>query len=96
MRRLYLVTYDIADDKRLRSVFKIMRGYGDRLQDSVYRCELSDKEKLEMIGELEDVIHHDEDQVLLIPLGPARGEIEQNIEALGKPYTLPERHAVVV
>lgn len=96
MRRLYLVTYDIADPKRLRLVFKIMRGYGDHLQYSVFRCELSDKEKFEMIGYLEDVIHHNEDQVLLVPLGPARGETERNIEALGKPYNLLEKHAVVV
>lgn len=96
MRRLYLVTYDIADPKRLRSVFKIMRGYGDHLQYSVFRCELSDKERFEMIEELEDVIHHDEDQVLLVPLGPARGELEQNIESLGKPYALVERQATVI
>ena len=96
MRRLFLVTYDIADPKRLRQVFKTMRGYGDHLQYSVFRCELSDKEKFEMIGRLEDIIHHDEDQVLLVPLGPARGEAERNIEALGKPYNLLERHAIVV
>ena len=69
MRRLYLVTYDIADSKRLRLVFKIMREHGDHLQYSVFRCELSDREKFEMIGDLEEVIHHDKDQVLLIPLG---------------------------
>jgi len=27
MRQSYLVCYDIADDKRLRKVFKTMRGY---------------------------------------------------------------------
>jgi len=34
MRSSYLVTYDIADDKRLRQVFQTMRGYGDHLQFS--------------------------------------------------------------
>jgi len=96
MRRVYVVTYDIADDKRLRRVFKIMKGYGDHLQFSVFRCELSDRDRFELIGDLEEVIHHNEDQVLLIPLGPAGGQYEQNIEALGKPYILPERHATVV
>jgi len=96
MRHLYLVTYDITDDKRLKSVHKTMRGYGDRLQYSVFRCELSNKEKFEMIGDLEGIIHHDADQVLLIPLGPAGGETEHRIEALGKPYTVLERHAIVV
>ncbi|PJF46320.1 MAG: CRISPR-associated endonuclease Cas2, partial [Candidatus Thermofonsia Clade 3 bacterium] len=40
MRTLYIVTYDIADDRRWRKVFKLMYGYGDRLQYSVFRCAL--------------------------------------------------------
>jgi len=28
---LYLVTYDICDPKRLRKVYRLMRGYGDHL-----------------------------------------------------------------
>ena len=38
MRQSYLVCYDISDDKRLRKVFKTMRGYGDHLQYSVFEC----------------------------------------------------------
>ena len=41
MRTSYLVSYDISDDKRLRQVFKIMRGYGDHLQYSVFECQLT-------------------------------------------------------
>src|SRR3546814_3297354 len=29
---LYIVAYDISDDKRLRKVFKLMKGYGEWLQ----------------------------------------------------------------
>ncbi len=32
MRNSYIVSYDISDDKRLRQVFKIVRGFGDHLQ----------------------------------------------------------------
>ncbi len=35
MRMSYLVCYDISDDKRLRRVFKAMRGYGDHLQAGI-------------------------------------------------------------
>jgi CRISPR-associated endonuclease Cas2 len=38
MRTSYIVTYDIADDKRLRKVFQTMRKYGDHLQFSVFEC----------------------------------------------------------
>ena len=96
MRRIHIVTYDIADDKRLRLVHRKMRGYGDHLQYSVFRCELSDKEKIQMIAELDELLHHTEDQVLIIPLGPADGYNHANIQALGKPYTYAERCATVV
>ena len=32
MRMSYLVCYDISDEKRLRKVFKAMRGYGDHIR----------------------------------------------------------------
>jgi len=40
MRSVYLVCYDVADDKRLRKTYKKMRGFGDPVQYSVFRCEL--------------------------------------------------------
>ena len=45
MRNVYLVCYDVANDKRLRRTFKKMCGFGDPLQYSVFRCELSPPEK---------------------------------------------------
>jgi CRISPR-associated protein Cas2 len=52
MRLLYVVTYDISDKKRLRKVFRLMRGYGDHLQLSVFRCELSGVERFELLVSL--------------------------------------------
>src|SRR5690606_35574631 len=45
MRTAYVVTYDICEPKRLRRVYRIMLGYGDHLQYSVFRCELTDRER---------------------------------------------------
>jgi len=96
MRLLYIVTYDISNDKRLRSVFRIMNGYGDHLQYSVFRCELSDQERIQLIEKLHNVLKHDEDQVLFFPLGPAGGEREENIYFLGRAYTAIERGPVII
>ncbi len=41
MRRRYLITYDISDDKRRARVFKSLRNRGDHLQFSVFLCELN-------------------------------------------------------
>lgn len=96
MRRIYLVTYDIADDKRLRKVFKKMNGYGEHLQYSVFQCELSDKERAQMIAELNPLINHREDQILVFSLGPAESYNASATLAIGRPYVFVERHAVVV
>ena len=70
MRQSYLVCYDISDDKRLRKVFKTMRGYGDHLQYSVFECQFTPRDLIRCRSELSCIIHHDEDQVLFVHLGP--------------------------
>jgi len=96
MRLMYVVTYDICDKKRLRSVFKLMHGYGDRLQLSVFRCELSDRERAELIARLCEIVKHDEDQVLFFPLGPAGGARETRVHHVGKAYVPVEHGAVII
>lgn len=86
MRTTYLVCYDIADDKRLRRVFKLCRNYGDHLQFSVFECDLDPAEKVRLETALGDLIDHAQDQVLFISLGPAEGRGNRVITALGIPY----------
>lgn len=87
MRSSYLVCYDISDDKRLRRVFKIMRDWGDHLQYSVFECQLTRADLARLRAELSEVIHHGEDQVLFVDLGPAEGRGDRVITALGRPYS---------
>lgn len=96
MRQAYIVTYDICDPKRLRRVYKLMRGWGEHLQLSVFRCELNKRELIEVRAGLATLIHHDEDQVLFVDIGPVEGRGSVSISALGKPYQPPERRALVV
>lgn len=42
MKKWYLVTYDIREAKRLRRVAKILEGYGERLQYSVFRVRVTE------------------------------------------------------
>ncbi|NJN76802.1 MAG: CRISPR-associated endonuclease Cas2 [Synechococcaceae cyanobacterium RL_1_2] len=41
---LYVVTYDITDNKRRQKVAHILEGYGSRVQFSVFECHLSRKQ----------------------------------------------------
>ena len=70
MRNVYLVCYDVADDKRLRKTYKKMCGYGDPIQYSVFRCELSSIEKQLMKEALWAILNRQQDRVMLVNLGP--------------------------
>ena len=94
MRNRWIVCYDICEPKRLRLVYKILRGYGDWMQLSVFRCELSDRERVVLRGLLSEVVNHDEDQVIFVDIGPAEGRGATAIETLGKPMV--ERPRVLV
>ncbi len=96
MRFSYLICYDICDEKRLRKVFQIMRGYGDHLQYSVFECQLTSSDLARCRAELAAVIHHKEDQVLFVNLGPAENRGERVIAALGKPYTAMDAPCIIV
>jgi CRISPR-associated protein Cas2 len=95
MRHTYIVTYDISDPKRLRKVFKLMLGYGDHIQLSVFQCELNPRELVELRHSLGEIIHHTEDQVLFANLGPVEGRGSESIESLGRAYVDLERTAIV-
>lgn len=95
-RQAYIVTYDISDPKRLRRVFETMRDVGDHLQLSVFRCELNPSEMVQLRDRLADIINFAEDQVLFADLGPAEGRGTKCVSSLGRAYTHPERHAIVI
>ena len=96
MRRSYLVCYDICDDKRLRKVHRTMRNYGDHLQYSIFECQLNAIELAKCQYELNEIIKHNEDQVLFVDLGQSTSRGERTISALGKPYIPFDAPCVVV
>jgi len=97
MRRRYLVTYDISDDKRRDRVFKALRDRGDHVQFSVFLCELNPREHAALKGLLQEYVHQREDQVLILDLGAADNalEIGQGLECVGVAYRPPQRVIVV-
>lgn len=96
MRNSFIVCYDICDPKRLRQVFKIMRGWGDHLQYSVFECQLTKMDAARLRAQLSEVIHHTEDQVLFVNLGPTEGRGDRVISAIGKAYVSIDAPLIVV
>ena len=92
---LFIVTYDIADQKRWRRVFKAMNGYGEWIQLSVFQCRLSRRRRAELETRLRELVKNGEDHVLLIDVGPA-DKIALAVESIGKTFAKIERHATVI
>lgn len=93
--RLYVVTYDIADQRRWRRVFKAMQGYGDWLQLSVFQCRLNRRNRAEMETALRELVKAGDDHVLIIDVGPA-DRVHLAVESIGKTFAKVQRDAVVI
>ncbi len=92
---LYIVAYDISDPKRWRRVFRLMNGYGDWVQLSLFQCRLSRQRHAELIALLDGIIHNGEDHLVLLDLGPAEN-IVPRVVSLGKTFTPVAREPVIV
>ena len=93
--RLYIVTYDISEQRRWRRVFKAMHGYGDWLQLSVFQCRLTKRRRAELETRLRELVKAGEDHVLLVDVGPA-DKIELAVESIGKSFSKVGRRATVI
>jgi CRISPR-associated protein Cas2 len=92
---LYIVAYDIAAPRRWRKVFRIMEGYGEWVQLSVFQCRLTRRRQIELKLALADIINHAEDHVIIVEVGPAAAN-RPRIESLGKPFSVVDRGPVIV
>ena len=93
--RTYIVTYDIADSRRWRRVFKTMNGFGEWLQLSVFQCRLSKRRRAELEARLRELIKVGQDHVLVIDIGPT-DKTDIAVTSIGKTYAAIERQAIVI
>lgn len=92
---IYLITYDICDDKRLRRVHKLLKGYGEWVQLSVFQCRLSKRRHAELMSLLDGMIVHKHDHVLILDIGPA-DQVKPRVVSLGKTFEAVAREPVIV
>ena len=92
---IYIVTYDVSDTKRWRSVFNLMKGYGEWLQLSVFQCRLSRRRHAELLATLDEIILDQHDHVLMLDLGPAE-KVNPRVVSLGKTFEAVAREPVIV
>lgn len=68
MKAPYLVCYDIADERRLTQIYRLMKGRGLHIQYSVFYCVLTDREIKTLKNEIKQIIHPRYDDVRIYPL----------------------------
>lgn len=93
-RRRFLVAYDIRDPKRLRDVHTTAKRYGYALQYSVFICDLGEQELIRLKWDMGDVIHDDDDEVVIVDLGDARDTTR--FDFLGRQRRLPRQGPTIV
>ena len=97
--RVYIVAYDIGDQKRWRHVFKLMHGYGQWLQLSVFQCRLTPRRRAELGAALEQLIKREEDHVVIMDVGMDVGpadRVQLAVESFGKRFDPIVREAIVI
>ena len=91
MSMLYIVAYDIPNDKRRTKLHKMLCGFGDWTQYSLFECYLNERDLVRLRAKLDDLIEPDEDSVRLYPLCAA---CQKAVETIGSP--LPEEKITVI
>jgi CRISPR-associated protein Cas2 len=89
----YVVTYDIPCDKRRGKVSKLLEGYGQRVQYSVFECVLAAGKYQELQRRLARRVNLSEDSVRFYPLS---GHTRQDVEAWGGGQITAEPTSIIV
>jgi len=97
MRRCFLVCYDVCDAKRLRRVHRLLKGYGEPWQYSVFFCVLRDVDRAQLQADLTDEIDLAQDRVLIVDLGRDEEAARRASYSLGETLApLAESNSILV
>lgn len=66
--RLWVIAYDIADDRRRRQLVKCLASQMQRVQESVFEGWLMQKELNDLINQAKPILNLEEDQLRAYPL----------------------------
>ena len=76
----YLISYDIKNTKRRTWISKLLLGYGERVQYSVFECEITHTELPGIMSKIKNIIDLTEDSIRIYYLTE---ELKQKIRIIG-------------
>ena len=94
-RRIYLCSYDVAEDKRRTKLFELLKDHGEHVQYSVFLCSLTMTEMRRLSSCATEIIHHEDDQLLVIDIGPDEVDWMSSLSCLGKSWSPNVRSQII-
>lgn len=64
----YIISYDIASDRKRNKMSKILEDYGVRIQYSIFECELNKNDLKQLRKKLEEFVDLKTDSLMFFPL----------------------------
>ncbi len=92
-RLFYLLTYDIANPKRLAKVAKAMEAIGERVQDSVFEAWLTGEELEKLVKKTGKIMKESEDSLRIYLLC---GACREKIRCIGQGHVTPPPQTMIV
>lgn len=65
---IYLVSYDIVDDKKRTRLHKMLKNFGARNQYSVFECDLDGKKYVELEYKIRKIKIEQGDSIMVYPI----------------------------
>ena len=93
-KKWYLLCYDIHDEKRLRRIAKLVKGYGVRVQYSVFRARLSARQLERFRWEATKIMKTEDDLLVVELCEKCVGKLASRHKKLEWP-TETKRYAIV-
>ena len=93
-----LITYDVdtiseTGQKRLRQVAKVCKDYGQRVQNSVFECEVTEAQFTLLKNSIENIIDEKLDSIRFYFL---RSNDQRHVSALGKVTSYDVNEAIII
>ncbi len=65
---LYLIAYDVSEDKKRNKIAQLLKGYGRRVEKSIFECDLTSYKHEKVVAYLRMIIIHPEDRCHIYPV----------------------------
>ena len=89
----FIVSYDITEDDRRLKVAKTLKNYGERVQYSVFECQINQEQLASMINSLKKLMNAKEDSIRVYQL--CEGCIKKSL-SLGEGEIFKEKDVFIV